>query len=185
MWVRVGAAAVGAVVILSSPAMASTYSIGKARDCAEAAAAGVSGRTDLQLCNDALSDEVMTKPERAGVHVNRGAMYLARKELEPAIADFDMAIGLAPDLAEAWINRGTAYRGKGDYARSVADITKGLELGAAQPARAHYNRALAYEGLNNMKAAYLDYRQAVALAPDWTPPQTELKRFTVVTPAKK
>lgn len=185
MWVRVGAAAVGAAMILSSAAQAATYSIGKARDCAEAAAAGGMGRTDIGLCNEALSEEVLSRVERAGVLVNRGAIYMARKEMDLALADFDAAIVLVPELSEAWINRGTVYRRKGDFAHSIADITKGLDLGAAEPAKAHYNRALAHEGMGDLKSAYLDYRQAATLAPDWGPPQTELKRFTVVTAAKK
>jgi tetratricopeptide (TPR) repeat protein len=183
MWIRFAAVTLATVVVLPSAALArdgSSYSIGKGQDCAAAAAAGAHTRADIRVCSEAL-DEVMSRPERAGVLVNRGAIYMADRNLDAAIADFDEAIALTPDLGEAWINRGTAYRGRGDFARSVADITRGLELGVAEPAKAHYNRGLAHEGLNDMKSAYLDYKQAVALAPDWAPPQNELKRFTVAT----
>ena len=41
------------------------------------------------------------------------------------------------------------------------------------------DRALAHEGLEDAKSAYLDYRKAQELAPDWTAPAEHLPRFTV------
>jgi len=61
----------------------------------------------------------------------------------------------------------------------LADITKGLALGVKQPEKAYFDRALAYEGLDDEKSAYFDYQQAVTLKPDWPLPQRELLRFTV------
>ena len=46
-------------------------------------------------------------------------------------------------------------------------------------AKAYFNRAVAYEGVDDEKSAYLDYQQALALKPDWEAPKHELQRFTV------
>ena len=70
--------------------------------------------------------------------------------------------------------------GKRLFENGLSDINRGLELGVEEPAKAYYNRALAYEGLDNMKAAYLDYQQARAIKPNWELPQKELLRFTVI-----
>jgi tetratricopeptide (TPR) repeat protein len=93
--------------------------------------------------------------------------------------DFDLAVKIKPNLGEAWVNRGASQIGQRRYAESLPDINKGLELGVVEPHKAYFNRALAYEGLENAKAAYLDYQQAVALAPEWDAPKRELARFTV------
>ena len=42
-----------------------------------------------------------------------------------------------------------------------------------------FNRALAYEGMDDEKSAYFDYQKAVELSPDWVAPKTELARFHV------
>jgi adenosine deaminase len=44
-------------------------------------------------------------------------------------------------------------------------------------ALAYFARAVAHEGLGNLGAAYRDYRQAAALAPQWGLPARELRRF--------
>ena len=55
----------------------------------------------------------------------------------------------------------------------------GIELGVDEPQKAYFNRALAYEGLDNLKAAYFDFRKAQELAPEWDQPGKELSRYTV------
>ena len=65
------------------------------------------------------------------------------------------------------------------YRDGIADTTKGIELGVRDPAKAYFNRAVAYEGVNDEAAAYVDYQEAVVLRPDWDLPKHELLRFTV------
>ena len=55
-------------------------------------------------------------------------------------------------------------------------------LGPEEPEKAYYNRGLANEGLDDVKAAYFDYLRALELKPDWPIPQRELRRFSVVRP---
>ena len=80
------------------------------------------------------------------------------------------------------MNRGATLVGEARYQEGVAQIDKGLSLGVKDPERALYNRALANEGLGNLRAAYLDYAKAAELNPDWAAPKTELARFTVKRP---
>jgi tetratricopeptide (TPR) repeat protein len=65
------------------------------------------------------------------------------------------------------------------YAEGLADLNKALELGVDEPEKAYFNRALAHEGLDDLKSAYLDYQKAQTLKPDWQDPARELARFTV------
>jgi len=106
-------------------------------------------------------------------------LKLRRKEFASAEWDFNRAIKTKPDLGEAYVNRGAASVGAKRYAEGMADLNKALELGVEEPEKAYFNRALAYEGLDNLKAAYFDYQKAVELKPEWDPPKRELARFTV------
>ena len=89
---------------------------------------------------------------------------------------------LQPDMGEAYINRGGSLVGQKRYMEALLDIDKGLTLNPEEPEKAYYNRALANEGLDDIKAAYFDYLRAVELAPQWDIPKRELLRFSVVKP---
>ena len=152
---------------------------GMARECSVAALRGESEPRFEALCTQALDSEMLSLRDRAGTYVNRGVLKLRRKEFAAAQWDFNRAIQTKPDLGEAYVNRGAAAIGSKRYAEGLADVNKALELGVEEPEKAYYNRALAYEGLDDMKAAYFDYQKAVQLKPDWEPPKKELARFTV------
>jgi tetratricopeptide (TPR) repeat protein len=156
---------------------------GLAQICSDAAhRAARDELTDVKAaaaCDTALSDESLTLHDRAGTFVNRGVLRLARGAFAKAREDFDSALELMPDLAEAFSDRGAALVALKDYGAGIADIDRGLALNCEEPEKAHYNRALAYEALDDMKDAYRDYLQAAQLKPDWPQPRIELTRFTV------
>jgi tetratricopeptide (TPR) repeat protein len=60
--------------------------------------------------------------------VIRGIAYGMKGSTDRAIADFDKAIQLQPDFADAYFNRGLAYYYKGEYDCAIADFKKVLEL---------------------------------------------------------
>jgi tetratricopeptide (TPR) repeat protein len=68
---------------------------------------------------------------------------------------------------------------KNEYEAAVESITRGIGLNTEEPHKAYYNRAIAYEAIGNVRAAYDDYTRAAELAPEWAQPRTELARFTV------
>jgi tetratricopeptide (TPR) repeat protein len=152
---------------------------GSAQSCAKAALDGESGPAAEMLCNIALDSEPLAPPDRAGTFINRGVMKLRRGNFEAAHVDFDAGIALAPNIGEGWVNRGAMYVGEKRYKDAIADIDKALQLGVKEPEKAYFNRALAYEGLDDEKSAYLDYQEALVLKPGWALPQKELLRFTV------
>lgn len=152
---------------------------GMARECSQAALSGESNPRFEEVCTEALNTELLGPTDRAGTFVNRGVLKLRRKDFSGAEADFNRALQTKGDLAEAYVNRGAAAVGARRYAEGLADINKALELGVQEPEKAYYNRALAHEGLDDMKAAYFDYRKAIELKPDWPMPRQELARFTV------
>jgi tetratricopeptide (TPR) repeat protein len=152
---------------------------GMARQCSAAALSGVSDSKSEDVCTMALESELLNLRDRAGTYVNRGVLKLRRKEFASAMWDFNRAIETKSDLGEAYVNRGAAQVGSKRYADGLADINKAIEMGVEEPEKAYFNRALAYEGLDNLKAAYFDFRKAQELAPTWDQPTKELARYTV------
>jgi tetratricopeptide (TPR) repeat protein len=163
----------------SASAAISVLGGGQAEDCFLAVKAGRFDNTSMDLCNMALDTEVLSPQDRGGTLVNRGVMKLLRGDYEGAHADLNAGIALIPRVGEGWINRGAMFLSQRRYKEALADIDKAISLGLKEPAKAYYNRAIAYEGLDDETAAYLDYQQALVLKPGWDLPQHELLRFTV------
>jgi len=78
---------------------------------------------------------------RGIIHTMRSA-YQGDNEWEQALADYDQAIKMAPDISIYFLFRGDCYGGaatfkhpSGNYNRSISDYTKAIEL---DPAKAYY-----------------------------------------------
>jgi len=179
-YVALGAAA----LIVVTPASASTVVIGGgfAQECSEAALQGRKDDRALLACTTALEVETLSFRDRARTYVNRGVLQMRQYQFASARADFDEASSIDPNLGEAYVNRGATLVGEKRYREGMEQIDKGLSLGVKDPERALFNRALANEGLGDLRAAYSDYSKAAELKPEWMAPKTELARFTVRRP---
>ena len=173
-----------AAMSLGGQSQAATTVLGNglAGFCSQAAKAGDDDQPSLEVCTLALETESMSRRDRAGTYVNRGVIKMRRQDYADAHADFNTAIKLQPEMGEAYINRGGALVGQKRYMEALLDIDKGLTLNPEEPEKAYYNRGLANEGLDDVKAAYFDYLRALELKPEWDIPQRELRRFSVVRP---
>jgi tetratricopeptide (TPR) repeat protein len=152
---------------------------GNSMACAAAAKRGEKGVRFEDTCTTALETEPMVPLDRAGTYVNRGVIKLRGARYAEAIEDFDTALKYKANFAEAFVNRGAARIGTHRFAEGLADLNMAIDLGVQEPEKAYYNRALAYEWLDNPKSAYLDYQKALELAPDWELVKQQLARFTV------
>lgn len=158
----------------------------------------------IQLCTLAIQ-EGGDAENRAASYNNRGVLHLAAANIDDALADFTEAVHLKDTLTFAHINRGYIFNLREQWAQAVSAFDRAIELGI-QPgpgsagattgspasrqasearavrelARAHFNRAIAHENLEQLREAYLDYLRASELAPEWEEPRRELERFEVV-----
>ena len=80
--------------------------------------------------------------------VERGKAYLNKGDDDRAIADYDTAISLDPNCAEAYGRRGDAHFNKREYDRAVADYDAALR-------RDPYDEAV----LGSLEAAYIALRE--------------------------
>lgn len=152
---------------------------GMAEACSKAALRGGTELRFERVCTEALETEFLNARDRAGTYINRGVLKLRRGRYVDATHDFNEAVRLKPDMGEAYVNRGASAVGQQLYAQGLVDLNKGIELGIQEPAKAYYNRALAYEGLDDAKSAYFDYQKASEIQPDWDAPRRELVRFSI------
>jgi tetratricopeptide (TPR) repeat protein len=160
---------------------AAVIGTGYARSCFDAAMKKRPLRDALRLCDSALLDEALAANDRAATLVNRGIINMQARRIDAALADYDAAIKLSPDTAEAWINKGIALVQIGNRDdEAVALLTEGIARSPKEPAVAYYSRAIAYEGLGRPRQAYEDYSRDAQLDPDWSEPAEQLQRFKVV-----
>lgn len=172
---------VSAMVLVAGGARAAVTVFGDdaAEQCSKAAIDGRADPGSESLCTKALDFDQLGTEDRAGTFVNRGVMKLRRAEYESSHRDFNAALALDPKMGEAWVNRGAMWVGERQYKAGLEDLNRGLALGVKEEEKVYFNRALAYEGLDDEKSAYFDYQHALQLKPDWLLPKTELLRFTV------
>jgi tetratricopeptide (TPR) repeat protein len=152
---------------------------GSAQLCYQSADSGRLQREGLGYCNDALVGP-LTKDDRAATYINRGVIELNLMKVTAAQDDFNAGLAINANLGEGYVDRGATLIAQKKFADAILDINKGLSLGAKEPHIAYYDRAVAEEGLGNLKAAYDDYRQALIVQPDFTRASDELKRFKIV-----
>jgi tetratricopeptide (TPR) repeat protein len=172
------------LAVSAAPAGASVMVLGSsdARLCYESADSPMLPQLrDIRRCDNALSAELLSNYEVVATHVNRGILRLRRNQVDDAIADFDQAIELDPNQPEAYLNKGAALIRRENPQDALQLFTVALERNTSRPAVAHYGRAVAYEALGNVPAAYRDYQAAVALAPNWTAARDDLARFRVTS----
>ncbi|MBQ9535011.1 MAG: tetratricopeptide repeat protein [Clostridia bacterium] len=98
-------------------------------------------------------------------YFNRAYRYFEEGKLEEAIADYDKAIELKPDDADAYNNRGNVHDELGEYKKAIEDYDEAIKL-KTDYADAYNNRGVAHADLGEYKKAIEDYDKAIELKPD-------------------
>ena len=145
--------------------IAATY-LSAQQECQEAAHADAPTASDLGACDYALNAPGLNAEDQAHLLVNRAVIALNRNMVRPALADLEEAVRLHPDFAEAHLNLSAAAIRARQYRPALSAAEHALALNIDQPALAHFNRAIALEGLELWDQAYAAYGDAAALAPE-------------------
>jgi tetratricopeptide (TPR) repeat protein len=91
-------------------------------------------------------------------------LYADKGDVDRAIANYDQAIKLDPNYAEAYNNRGNAYSHKGDNLRAIADYDQAIKLDP-KDALTYSNRGKWYRDKGDSDRAIADFDQAIKLDP--------------------
>jgi tetratricopeptide (TPR) repeat protein len=154
---------------------------GMARDCYEAVEfTRISTSEAIKVCDLALEQEVLSRRNRAATYTNRGILHMREGRNERALSDYQRSLSLMP-LLETKVNLGAALYGLKRYPEALNVLSEGIGTESATArATGFYNRALTYEKLGNVEAAYYDFRAALEANPEFEPARKQLSRFTVV-----
>jgi tetratricopeptide (TPR) repeat protein len=104
------------------------------------------------------------RPENYAVWSNLGVALAAKGQLDEAIACFQKAIALEPELANSHNNLGDALKDKGQVDQAIACYQQALAL-EPKFARAHYNLGVALAAKRQLDEAIAGFRKALALDP--------------------
>lgn len=172
------------LALLAAPAFAQSIQVlgsgEEARRCSAAAqmAASLGGasRTDLDDCNRALEMVALRQRDRAATLVNRGILESALGEQNAAMASYEKALAVMPELPEPWVGRGNVLFLRGDAAGAIAAYDRALEMGITRRHLVLLNRGMAREARGELAAAEQDYRDALLIAPEWALAKARLER---------
>lgn len=112
------------------------------------------------------------KPASAFTYIDWATTKFEQKRYESAIVDYDQAINLKPDFAEAYNLRGTAKYHLRAYQSAIVDFDEAIKLKSETvQSDSHLFYAYSYRGLvksdlGDYKSAISDLDEAIRLVPD-------------------
>jgi tetratricopeptide (TPR) repeat protein len=95
-------------------------------------------------------------------YFNQGKNFYENKKYDQAIACYNEAIKLNPNLVKAYNNRGIAYIVETKYDQAIADFNKAIEFEPSN-GKAYNNRAVAYWYKEEAGKAEEDIKKAQSL----------------------
>jgi serine/threonine protein kinase/predicted Zn-dependent protease len=107
---------------------------------------------------------VRIAPDRPWPYHDRGVVFKALKQYEPAIRDFAAAIERDPKYVSAFINRAETYAATGKTTEAIRDYTSAIGLDAKN-ANLYFKRANLAFLMKDYQAARDDFSKARRLAP--------------------
>jgi tetratricopeptide (TPR) repeat protein len=169
-----------ALAATSGPAAVLTLGGPLSRLCYESARLQDDRVSSIDGCTRALQEEALGPSDEAATLVNRGILYMDRRNDAQADADFDAAISQNDRLADAWLNKGFLRLRQGNGREALPLLQKGIDRGARRQALAIFARGVAYEQMGDFKSAYADLKRAHDLDPRWALPTEYLANYRVL-----
>ena len=118
-----------------------------------------------QEAEAAFTEAIKLDARHVEAYLARARLYIAREDLEKAIADLDKAIELDPQRARSWFARGQAYVMGNDDTGALRDFAAALKLDP-KLAEAYSARAAVYADAGEYAKAVADDTAAIELKPD-------------------
>lgn len=130
--------------------------------------ARVAGHYDdaIRLLSAAIATGKLNDDDLATSYNNRGMAYAATGTPDKAVADYTMAIKIAPVYGPAYLNRGNVFLDADKYDAAIADFNRAI-ITSPNYALAYNSRGAAYYSKGNLNAALADLDTAIKLKPDY------------------
>jgi tetratricopeptide (TPR) repeat protein len=150
------------------------------RLCYQSALSQDDRRSAVDGCTRALEEEGLSPSDRAATYVNRGIVRMVRGSEAGADADFNAALALDRNLADAWLNKGFLRLRSGQGREALPFLQEGISRNPDREALAIFARGVAYEQMGDFQSAYADLKRAHELEPRWRLPKQYLADYRVV-----
>ena len=122
------------------------------------------GEDAMEACTALLHSPDLQPRDAWMVYGERSKVHSEREELEPALADVNIALAAHPKNVTYLNERGSIYLRLGRYELAITDLDAAIAL-APDAAEPYNNRGLANLYLGNLEAAIRDYDRALAIDP--------------------
>lgn len=153
-------AALGLLIAWVTPVMAG--GLGDAQTCLEGTRQPAPEY--LAYCTRAIEGGMLGRITLAMTHNNRGAILALLEQEDAALADFDRALALNPELSQSYINRGKIRLERDDRQGAFKDFNAAIRT-APQDSRGYVNRSGLYMQSKQYDAALKDLNRALKLNP--------------------
>lgn len=111
---------------------------------------------------DSCTQILQSNPADFNALGNRGIWLRINGEHDRAIADFDAAVRINPDIAGLYLERGLAYEAKGDHLTAIRDFSEAITR-RSDLVQAHFGRAIAYQAVGQRDQSIADMNNAMKL----------------------
>jgi tetratricopeptide (TPR) repeat protein len=92
----------------------------------------------------------------------RGITFTEKGNFDKALEDYNKAIDLDPNFAQAYYNRGLQFQDKEDFDKAIQDYTKAISVDQKYK-EAYYNRGNAFMKEGDSNKAIQDYSKAISI----------------------
>ena len=120
----------------------------------------------IQTALESLNVLINTFPQESSLFNIRGACFKALNQIKPAIENFEKAIKIKQDYAEAHFNLGFMLNECGEFHKSILSYESAISYKPAYPA-AHNNLGLIFLELGNLDSAVKSFEWAIAYSPNF------------------
>ena len=114
---------------------------------------------------EAATRALESKPDLVPAFLNRAKAYEKQQRLREAAADYESAIRIDRNSAEAYLGRGIMLLRNGDPYRAIDDLTAAMSI-APDWGAPRFNRGLAYLDIGQMSRAAQDFSDLIRRNPD-------------------
>lgn len=120
----------------------------------------------IRLLTQAIATGKLSKNDLATSYNNRGMAFAETGEPGKAVADYSMAIKLAPLYGPAYLNRGNVYSNQDKFDEAIAEFDMAIKISATY-ALAYNSRGAANYKKGEFDTAIADLDTAIRLKPDY------------------
>ncbi|WP_341532336.1 tetratricopeptide repeat protein (plasmid) [Nostoc sp. UHCC 0302] len=124
----------------------------------------LSAKTGADVGVSAPNTPTATAPKADDFYIQAGDKY-KKGDFRGAITDYNQAIKINPNYANAYYNRGIARDDLADLQGAIADYNQAIKINP-NLAEAYINRGIARYDLGDKQGAIADYNQAIKINPN-------------------